>query len=79
MAKIRVSDHALVRYLERVHGIDLEDVRREIEDTVKDKVVSSISNQNIVVNGHRYCIRDSTITTIGFSDYGVSGMRKHFR
>lgn len=26
-----VTDHALVRWLERVHGLDLDSVRREIE------------------------------------------------
>lgn len=30
-----VSDHALLRWLERHHGISLEDVRKELADKVK--------------------------------------------
>ena len=26
-----VSDHAVLRYLERVHGVDVEAVRREVD------------------------------------------------
>jgi hypothetical protein len=29
---IRVSDHAVLRFLERVHGFDVEAVRRHIEE-----------------------------------------------
>lgn len=31
---IRLSDHALVRYLERARGISLEDVRTEVEHRI---------------------------------------------
>lgn len=27
---VRVTDHAVVRYLERVHGIDMDEIRREV-------------------------------------------------
>lgn len=33
---IRISDHALIRYLERVAGISLETVRAEVSDLVRD-------------------------------------------
>lgn len=31
MTEIRVSDHAVLRYLERAHGLDVEAVRRHLE------------------------------------------------
>ena len=32
--KIIVTDHAVIRYMERVKGIDIEQYRRELQDKV---------------------------------------------
>lgn len=37
--RARVSDHALVRFIERVHGIDLDDIRSEL---LSDVVISGM-------------------------------------
>ncbi len=31
---IRVTDHAVVRYLERIVGLDIDNIRREIEESL---------------------------------------------
>lgn len=36
--EVEVCDHALLRYIERVHGIDLETLRDDIRRAVKDSV-----------------------------------------
>lgn len=35
---ISITDHALLRYLERIHGIDLEAVREEMRAEVAEAV-----------------------------------------
>lgn len=34
MSIVRVTDHAILRYLERAHGLDIEAVRRHLEGRV---------------------------------------------
>lgn len=35
MSRVRVSDHALLRWLERVEGVDVEAIRRRIARAVR--------------------------------------------
>ena len=66
---IRVSDHALVRYLERIEGIDIDGIRRQIAESLSspfaqrlikfsDGVDCKIKTGNAV-----YCLRGETVTT----------------
>ena len=57
-----VSDHALLRYLERVHGIDVEAARREIIDICR--VAASLGNRTKVHDGHVYVIDGCWVTTV---------------
>lgn len=48
--KITVTDHGLLRYIERAYGVDLEKVRDEIADKVKAAVgvgAASLSQQGL--------------------------------
>lgn len=61
--RFRVTDHAVIRYLERVQGVDVEAVRREIGERVaiaEDHPGCS----GVVIDGLRYTIVDGHITTI---------------
>jgi hypothetical protein len=53
--RVRVSDHAVLRYLERVGGFDIEALRRDIRDRVYKAAASGASA--VVIDGFRYCIR----------------------
>jgi hypothetical protein len=53
--RVRVSDHAVLRYLERVGGFDIEALRRDIRDRVYKAADAGASG--VVVDGFRYCIR----------------------
>lgn len=53
--RVRVSDHAVLRYLERVGGFDIEALRRDIRDRVWKAADSGASG--VVIDGFRYCIR----------------------
>lgn len=39
MSKVLITDHAVLRYLERVGDYDIEEIRREMADAVKDSVL----------------------------------------
>ena len=37
MAKLKISDHALLRYMERVQGRDIEKIKKRMIDTIDKK------------------------------------------
>lgn len=53
--RVRVSDHAVLRYLERVGGFDIEALRCDIRDRVWKAADSGASC--VVIDGFRFCIR----------------------
>lgn len=64
--EIGVSDHALVRYMERVMGVDTDALRKEI---LTEKVVNYIhyfkgSGSFPAASGISYIVKDYVITTI---------------
>ena len=64
----RVSEHALVRYLERVYGLDLDAVRREILPEAEADAVARLGDGQFPVEnraGTFYVIvRDSCVVTV---------------
>lgn len=62
MIRARVSDHAVLRYLERVKGVDIEAIRREIlSETVLAAI--KIGCRAVEIEGHKFTIVDGCITT----------------
>ncbi|GGB14969.1 hypothetical protein GCM10011380_00470 [Sphingomonas metalli] len=59
-----VTDHAIVRYLERVHGIDMDVIRAEILTPVVQLAEGFGCGTVIGKNGCRVMIRDGVVTTI---------------
>lgn len=57
-----VSDHAMLRYLERVVGIDVEAHRRDIERRVVHAV--ELGASGLISDGFRYAISDVRVTTV---------------
>ena len=66
---IRISDHALVRYLERIEGIDIENFRRTMTEALSSPSVERLtefagdSSCRIKAGDTIYCIRGRTVTT----------------
>lgn len=58
-----VTDHALLRYIERVHGVDIEAIRAAILTPV---VVTAIKNGAAAVRSDecRYTIKDMSVVTV---------------
>lgn len=62
---IQVSDHAIVRYLERVTGMDVEALRKEMIAQIPDNYQFSEAVEYIPVdNGQQYIIRDGLVITV---------------
>lgn len=50
--RTHVTDHAVIRYLERVAGLDVEGIRREIGHAVDRLAVPGASG--VQIDGHSY-------------------------
>ncbi len=61
---IVVSEHALLRYLERVKGINMEEIRQEILQPEVVQAIQHFRGGLIPANGFRLRVRDKTVTTI---------------
>lgn len=59
---VRVSDHALLRYLERVKGIDVEAARAEVASICG--IASTLGARSVAGEGHVFLIADYTVTTV---------------
>ena len=66
---IRISDHALVRYLERIEGLDVDGIRRQIAESLGSPLAkrliefSSGADCKIKTGKAVYCLRGKTVTT----------------
>lgn len=62
-----VTDHAVVRYLERVCGVDVEAVRTRIERTAQPGVAVGASAIN--VGQAKFILRGHVVTTVMHRDW----------
>lgn len=61
----RVSEHALIRYVQRVYGIDMEKIESEILTEANKKAARSVINGKIPLgNGFRAVVKNMTIVSI---------------
>lgn len=58
----KVTDHAVIRYMDRVMGIDVEAVRREIGARVAAGV--QLKASAVVADGMRFVLADEHVTTV---------------
>jgi hypothetical protein len=65
---VPVSDHALIRFLERVGGMDVESVRMSIQVGLARAASSAraLGDMDYVIkmDGHLYVVRNDIITTV---------------
>lgn len=68
LAPMRVSDHALLRFLEKAGGIDVESLRRAMSTSIERATAMAeklgVDEYAIVVDGFRYIVRCGTVTTV---------------
>jgi len=62
---IRVSEHAIVRYLERVKGLNVEEIQKEILTDTVLKLIEVLGGNGTYPNyGFSIVIRNNIVTTI---------------
>jgi chromosome segregation ATPase len=61
---IIVSEHAVLRYIERVVGIDLEDVKGKILDDTTKRVILTMGDCRFKKDGMTLVVKDNTVVTI---------------
>jgi hypothetical protein len=52
---VRVTDHAIVRYLERVGGFDIDGLRRQIEARLQ--AAADVGADTVIIDGARFCLQ----------------------
>lgn len=61
----KVSDHAVLRYLERVKGVDIESLKNEILSEPVLKMVKTLGGNGKYPNsGFKLVMKDNTVVTI---------------
>lgn len=66
---ISVSDHAVLRYLERVLQEDVEALREEIAEIIRSAEERADTDQlpeinSVLKDGFRFCVRRGVVTTV---------------
>lgn len=62
---VRVSDHAVLRYLERKAGIDVEAIRKSILESDLPAMVGALGGSGkFPINGYQVVLKDYTVVTI---------------
>lgn len=59
-----VSEHAILRYLERVKGMDIESLKNEILDHKTVEHIKFAKNCNIKKATHTLVVKNNTIITV---------------
>lgn len=65
-----VTDHALIRYLERVQGLDMEWFRNHVHEIVEPYVKARVAN--VEIGGFWFIFRNGKLVTISPDRPGVS-------
>lgn len=58
-----VTDHFLLRYIERVHGVDMQKLREHVL-TDKMKLALKSGAKSVTTDGFRYIIEDGQLVTV---------------
>ncbi|WP_336802006.1 hypothetical protein [Kaistia sp. MMO-174] len=66
---ISVTDHAVLRFMERVHDLDIDAIRQRIAERVERSVelATSLDGEGtvtVVKDGFRYVVKGGTVVTI---------------
>lgn len=63
-----VSDHAVLRFLERCHGLDVEAIRAEMRHAVETGVRFGASA--VICDGVKFVLREETVVTVKLRSKG---------
>jgi len=61
---IEISDHAMLRYIERVLDVDVESLKKELSSKLSKTDIVKIGDCDFPFNGHKAIIRNKNLITI---------------
>lgn len=61
---IVISEHAYLRYFERVLGYDLEDVKNQIITAEVDQLIRQMGSGTYPTDTHKVRVKDNTVVTV---------------
>jgi hypothetical protein len=68
VAELRVTDHALLRYLQRQEGLDVEGLRATLQDKLERAAQAAKTMQQsyytVKLDGIQYLVRDQHVVTV---------------
>lgn len=68
MSALSISDHALLRFLERAGGLDIEELRARLQNSLAraHTAARSVSGADYLIkaDGMIYVVRGTTVTTV---------------
>jgi hypothetical protein len=70
-----ISDHAVLRYLERVKGVDIEAIRAEMQSPALDAAAAFGCSTVIMGNGARLKMQGSVVVTALEKRFGKAPRR----
>ena len=59
-----ISEHAVIRYIERVLGIDIKEIEKKIVDEETEKIIMELRPIKICRGEFSILIKENTVTTI---------------
>lgn len=75
-----VTDHAILRFLERAHGLPVEAMRADLSTRLNRAFLAAEKlgelQMHVVVDGLRFVVRDGKVTTVMLNDDPTYARRK---
>lgn len=62
--EVIISEHAIIRYLERVMGINIEEIKKSIVNEEQTKLIKSFQPKKLKTENMTLIIRDNVIITV---------------
>ena len=72
---VEITDHAIVRWLERVKGVDIAKIREEMQSPALDAAQEFGCPVVIGRNGERMLVRDGVVVTVFSKRFGKMDRR----
>lgn len=75
---LAISDHAVLRYLERAGGFEIEKLRADMSRRISAAIVPGAGS--VVIDGHRFILRkdpetgETIVATVLEADWGTANM-----
>jgi hypothetical protein len=61
------TEHSILRYLERIEGIDIEKIKSKIVDKKTEEIIKTIGSGKISVNGFYIVFKNKKIITVSIN------------